>query len=765
MSSPPEAVHNPYTNNQSKKAAAVTPFNQQRTLGQAQSTYEGHANAIGIHDLWRTTVREDCCFADMTEQDVEADNLEHEIVEFLKWMAITEIEQNNSTGKHLSTSTKIQCAGRVKECYKKRWPKHDSWKDESWYLEWRHAFEKDSKREAFDKGTDRQDPKVRPLYRRVEARYLCATQRVDGGWRQLQGADLESINEYLIKTKTQQNNNLERRAIINNVYQGVGRGGEPKFMRYDDCVWDPYLECVDTYWRQRKTLEATPMTFTCDYDSYLCDTYHSMGCYLSIENGLHRTENQKRISKFIFPHLHSVRDSTVTTNVTKWLREACHTSLKARTSAKSLRQGANTFLAMHPQITKDERLVRGCWAPSDTSDKAAYKDINPALTLPAALALEGWPDVRARVYPMRLPINLPTDELAKLKLFHQSLYVSSLGTQFQTFLGPFLETCTASMILYHPTLLGKYGASNYIVNHMVERMVSCKAALSLKDADKKLSEWSREIEKDMRSRNREIQRATERHLLEASNQQSRELQHLSRAHKETQDLLKQYMFALEDDKNRRRLAEAQSPTRKRMSPVFAATETEETEDDEPPLPVNNKQPRLEKRTGGIRSFLNFGARADSIQQSSGTNKNIFVRDVIVTLYREGQIALHSDDMELTRYPEMQSKNRGKYRAVMRLIQQSWSADEKKRLATKGLPGGDILDLAEKVQAKCMWHMAGLEGKSELGKAKAYIAGLGNRLLKFEKSSRTKTKEPTAAPLGLLSRFMAIVSPSRKNVSN
>ena len=73
----------------------------------------------------------------------------------------------------------------------------------------------------------------------------------------LKGIDLESIMDTLISEKSTRNNNMEKRAIMMFTYLGVGRGGETKFLRYDDSMWDHLLECPEFFWRQRKTLEAT----------------------------------------------------------------------------------------------------------------------------------------------------------------------------------------------------------------------------------------------------------------------------------------------------------------------------------------------------------------------------------------------------------------------------------------------------------------------------------------------------------------------------
>jgi hypothetical protein len=139
-------------------------------------------------------------------------------------------------------------------------------------------------------------------------------------------------------------------------------------------------------------------------DSFLCDYYHSKACYFAVENGLFRSTEQNDFAKFVYPSLHSIKDETVTKSVTEWLRAYCGRSIKKSIWAKSLQKGANAYLAFHHgDIPKKECLVRGYWVATDTSDKEAYKDINPALTYPLFWTLAGWPYPHQKVRPQRIP--------------------------------------------------------------------------------------------------------------------------------------------------------------------------------------------------------------------------------------------------------------------------------------------------------------------------------------------------------------------------
>ena len=216
-----------------------------------------------------------------------------------------------------------------------------------------------------------------------------------GDWQDTRGLDLTSILLSLIKTATSKNRHCEQRIVILITFLGLGRGGESKFLRYDEWYWDPLLELIDAIWAQMKTLEKWPTTFGPDYYSYVLCFYHAFQhCFFLVDSGLYRPPSQEPIAKFVFLTFHGMKNDRVSTMITTWLRAQCDPKLKAATKSKSLRKGANTELTMNRSITKQQRLVRGGWAAADTSDKAAYRAVNPAMTYPPMLALGGHPDTQ-----------------------------------------------------------------------------------------------------------------------------------------------------------------------------------------------------------------------------------------------------------------------------------------------------------------------------------------------------------------------------------
>jgi hypothetical protein len=80
---------------------------------------------------------------------VEGDNLEHILRGFADYLIITEIPQNNSTGKLLSSESKRKYFESTKDLMYRKFKKHECWVNDSWYQELRKQVESNSLRKEF----------------------------------------------------------------------------------------------------------------------------------------------------------------------------------------------------------------------------------------------------------------------------------------------------------------------------------------------------------------------------------------------------------------------------------------------------------------------------------------------------------------------------------------------------------------------------------------------------------------------------------------
>jgi hypothetical protein len=82
----------------------------------------------------------------------------------------------------------------------------------------------------------------------------------------------------------------------------VTRGGEVAFLWYDLCWWDDIFQCLEAIWSQLKTTMQQSIYFQGYCDGYLCNIYHSMGCFFSVQDGLLCFDSRNpRINRVVYP--------------------------------------------------------------------------------------------------------------------------------------------------------------------------------------------------------------------------------------------------------------------------------------------------------------------------------------------------------------------------------------------------------------------------------------------------------------------------------
>lgn len=741
--------------------------------------------------------RGDPLLDDITEVYVEADNMQILLESFGEWYAESKILQNNTSGKFLEASSKAKYWGNVREALIAKFPSHEAWNDEEWSKDVVDRLQNIAKRSQFDKGTDSQDANTRPLYRVVRSEYVRFKERSNSNWSSKQGRDLHSIMSMIIKEATRTNQNFEKRAIIMMTYYGVGRGGEPKFLRYDDCVWDTNFEHFETMWRQLKVLKKTPLTFGSNPpDSDLeTDLYHAFACFFAAENGLYRSERDAQIAKFMFPSLHAISDASVATQTTKWLRQYCDQSYRKSTTAKSLRMGSNNFLAINNRdITREQRVTRGCWAPSDTADKPAYRDVAPALTYPPFCSLAGWFDPNANNLPMRIPPTLPEDDLQKIRKFHNHLYIISgpkfVGLDYSIFLTPFLWTCTASAILYFPQSLAKYNTTNPMNEKLIRVMLEQNIARDTNHAMELLTKWSQAIGDDFRSRNNVgIEYANRQNLVPVVGKHTEMLQQQQSIQQQQSMLLSQVLsqhsalmaqnavIIKQNEKlmkllgSKRRLAEIDDVSDE-DSVNNLPTAASHVTSPESGL-MASVAAKAVTPSNKMKAMLVYGSKAALVAKKGGSG--VELKHVLQDMYGDGRLQRHRGQLHKLHLSIFSDKDQSKYRAAMELLQASWTPDQEKQLSIgNSLNDEELEKLTDDVQYTVLVAMrAMMDGipigdVKSIGKLKGNVLGLGTRYLAEKKQreaaggvATTTSKDANACAGTLLSYFVkSVMSPSK-----
>jgi hypothetical protein len=776
-------------------------------FGKAASTTALRKSGISSFNRYQEK-KDDPQLAAIGEKYVEADNLQNVLTDFAEWYSETKVLQENGTGKFLEASTKAKYWSNVKEALKQRFPKHDAWQDEQWVKDIQHGMVNIAKRMEYDQGTDSQDDNIRPLYREVKAEYVRFNERKDADWGTRQGRDLHSITSIMIKKATRENKNYTKRIISLTAFLGVGRGGEPKFLRIDENVWDSMFEHYSTMWRQRKLLKKTSLTFGSNPPGgdFETDNYHAFSCYFAVDDGLYRADGEEQIARFMFPSLHGVNDAAVSKLLTKWLRDFSDKRYFKSTTAKSLRKGANNYLAMQNGIgiSKEMRLVRGCWAPSDTSDKPAYRDVNAAITYPPFCALAGWTNPN-NMYnlPMRIPDTLPPDDLQKIRSFHNRLYVISKdklkGLDWDIFLTPFLWTCTAAAILYFPDMLRKYGQFNPMTDKMLRVMVDAKITASTSDGISLLHKWSDAILVDFKDRNNHTsQQITHENLVATVTKQSQMLQEYQVHLKQQSTMMAQLLSQLQDNasekavmleavnnlsfevcclrQGKRKFDEVSSECGdgdgKDINNEGAKTDrTNTNNDDVGGDKTPDKTPAASRPTKMMQ--LAYGARAKAIGE--GTGKSMTLASILQDLYRDKQLERKKGNMALMQSNQFDSSNQSKFKAAMELIDRSWTLEQKTKLTACNaeMSDKDLADVTSQVEKLAMQNLAKFKNgpNAEVGRLKPYVLGVGANYIKVKKDG-VKTqpvsivtppaKRQSSVVGGVISMVGKIFSPSRRN---
>jgi hypothetical protein len=451
------------------------------------------------------------------DEEVKGEIIQNSLIAFVDYMASNPILQQNGTGKVLGDDGCKQYLGQVKETIKDQtsqlpvWNKHE----ELWYSRLRESLGAGKKRDLITGNWEFKDPTSRALPIRATESALRQCERM---WKEVQGVDLESISFSIIATGESHCYRERSKLVVTAL--ATARGGEVTFARYDLTWWDDIFLSLEMLWSRLKTAMQQSLYFQTDADGYLCDFYHCMGCYFSVEDGLFRPESMNpRISRAVFPDLKNVSSESVATQMTKLIRKHSDPALKERNQSRSIRVGSNTALAMHPDVTPEEQRNAGGFKSGYNTD--LYTRMNPKLGMTAANALAGHKNARKMVYPPSLGSLVGLVDGDGLNLLESKLYLVSVA-QFKPGgpLQPFLQTCTAKLIMEHPSMVRDFGRNNKMVKKLVESMVKAKLASNPAEASQKLDHWSTVIQKDYQTKNSLLPSATDATVLDVVQQQS-----------------------------------------------------------------------------------------------------------------------------------------------------------------------------------------------------------------------------------------------------
>lgn len=153
------------------------------------------------------------------------------------------------------------------------------------------------------------------------------------------------------------------------LYYAAGRGGEVKFIHWGLVDWDEFFNCPQAWWTRLKTVSKQLLMFQCYRNGWLCDFYHSFGCYFVTDGLLRPQTMQGPAKKRVFPSLFTKSNGSVARKITDLIKKHCDDDLKVITSSRSLRNSTHTC--------PNSNLVTPEDSPPKTIAKSTYVPLPP----------------------------------------------------------------------------------------------------------------------------------------------------------------------------------------------------------------------------------------------------------------------------------------------------------------------------------------------------------------------------------------------------
>ena len=516
-------------------------------FGHAESSLAVRSAALRLCNAYRRN-KQQCALEESVITEFENDYLESFFVNFCIFCATTPIPcgftadlkpDQPSNKRCIKVTTLTKYIGQVKEYLRCRFPLHPDFpkggsgkEDPTWYKPMMDEFVRLATRFYLKmKGNEDivfGDTRCQPIYRENRRVPFDVETGEDIYWFEVDEEDVtdgtpdytDYISQvdmmYLMKTLMKGGNMLnsksyQQRCWLLILFLACGRGGEVKFIDYSEWQWHPFLQALDIGWTELKCLEKYAMPMVCDKDSFLLDFFHALACFFSVEKGLYRhvSTRDSGTSNYLFPDLHCVTNSKVTSLITdiirKCLPKGCPPDVTSLFSAKSTRRGAVTQMAVHPQCGIFETSARSGHSTGVAVDY--YNDrTNVECGLPGGMALCGYRDVRSHEPPFAPRVDcLGMHNKAAVKRLMDACFIVDVDYfKIGRPLRPVLRICFASLLMYHQDVTMKLGMDNAVCSFL--RKAAREVCLQDKQfphltSDQVLWKWSSIIQEDFRVRN------------------------------------------------------------------------------------------------------------------------------------------------------------------------------------------------------------------------------------------------------------------------
>lgn len=757
-----------------------------RQIGKSDSTAFASNAAIKLYDAYRK-LQQKPKFMEMDIIEIENDHLAAEILNFCQWISSTPIpryfnedlqpkKEVEGATQLLQASTLVKYVGKIIAQIRQKFPNHPDFQSippeevPSWWTNLRPAFQTELTRFHMRLGSDFVfgESYTRPLY--------CKTTLVQQNHDtvQLKNHDFSSIIDLpMVCKKLMQdatlscnhNGPLQQRCWLIFTFQAVGRGGEVKFQNFKEWEWHSRYEVLDIVWTELKLLEKYSMPMVPHKMHYICDFYHCLASFWSVENGLWRDHTMhKSNASYVFPDLHALNDSSVARKITGIIRDnipaGCPDNIKKSYSAKSLCRGAITQLATHPGCSTMD--VCGRSGHSTGTNLDSYLDQSYIVRgLRGAKVLNEYINIEAETAVPRLEA-LGSSALETMNHFISLLYINNIP-QLQPMgtIHIVLRTCTASLIMHHQlvtTELGPHNAVSTKLRNTAREARLFDARYPNVGPDQILDIWSSIISDDYKARNPEVAKASPNAISMSTviNQHTEVLQSISQKLNdmitERRDLINyiatQSATITSFQTTVHKLQDQLNAANKKLSVLRTPPNVEDTFS--PPSAkrlfcgtsetASEKQPGFEEPLIKDIYPLIYGAEAKEKAEAT-SEKNKYLSTVLIDLYHNG--CFHATNILKHCTVPFHYQERQLVENCLELVDLVITDDEKKVLISKDASAEWLQTFGKNIEARCMLKLLEYEGLPDTKKTKkkaTYLA-IGQRIRKYKAELAKQTRNP------------------------
>ena len=232
------------------------------------------------------------------------------ILDLATWLKRNPVQAQGKK-KALQENTIGQYFGQIKENIKDVTSESEIWNnhEDVWYTKLLKSVKKAYSFNILEGEAAHRDPTCRAIPLKCSPGKLLQRHRE---WLDETGADLDSIIKQILESEFNNIDCHEERFMLLLTFLTVGRGGELKFLRHDNNIWDYHANCLQGIQTRLKTRTQQPFWVQCaPFGNYRVDFLHAFAAWASVGDALFRADPKEAGSIFWFPTMRKFRNEKI----------------------------------------------------------------------------------------------------------------------------------------------------------------------------------------------------------------------------------------------------------------------------------------------------------------------------------------------------------------------------------------------------------------------------------------------------------------------